>query len=140
MVRTSQETIEKRFLTFICRKAVEILGSQFCGLTGLVVLTANLLYYLDVLNIEGEIALLSLYCNNFYTAHHRRTHRKKYLYALSAFCIKLKRIINSAYIFFLPLMFFSFLSGHKLVNEAFATTLQNRRAVNLFLKIISVTL
>ena len=90
MVRTSQETIEKRSLTFICRKAVEMLGLQFCGLTGLVVLTANLLYYLDVLNIEGEIAL-SLYCNNFYTAHHRRTHRKKVFVCTERFLYQVKK-------------------------------------------------
>ena len=46
MVRTSRETIEKRFLIFICRKAVEMIGLQFCALTGLVILTANLLKYL----------------------------------------------------------------------------------------------
>ena len=100
MVRTSRETIEKRFLIFICRKAVEMIGLQFCGLTGLVILTANLLKYLHLLTIEGEIALLLPYCNNCYTAHHRRTHsKKKDLYALSAFCITLKIRINSVYIF-----------------------------------------
>ena len=62
-----------------------MLGLQFCALTGLVILTVNLLKYLRVLKIEGEIALLSLYCNNCYTAHHRRTHRKRDLYALCAF-------------------------------------------------------
>ena len=95
MVRTSRETIEKRFLIFICRKAVEMIGLQFCALTGLVILTANLPKYLHLLKIEGEIALLLPYCNNCYTAHHRRTHRKKDLYALSTFCITLKRRINS---------------------------------------------
>ena len=100
MVRTSRETIDKRFLIVICRKAVEMLGLQFCGLTGLVILTANLLKYLHLLKIEGEIALLLPCCNNCYTAHHRRTHRKKDLYALSTFCITLKRRINSVYIFF----------------------------------------
>ena len=73
---------------------------QFYGLTGLVILTANLLKYVHVLKIEEEIALLSLDCNNFYTAQHQRPHRKKDLYALCAFYITLKRIINSAYIFF----------------------------------------
>ena len=77
-----------------------MLGLQFYGLTGLVILAANLLKYVHVLKIEGEIALLSLECNNFYTAQYRRTHRKKDLYALCAVCITLKRIINSAYIFF----------------------------------------
>ena len=77
-----------------------MLGLQFCGLTGLVILAASLLKYLHLLKIEGEIALLSLDCNNFYTAQHQRTHRKKDLYALCAFFITLKRIINSAYIFF----------------------------------------
>ena len=77
-----------------------MLGLQFCGLTGLVILAANLLKYVHVLKIEGEIALLSLECNNFYTAQYRRTHRKKDLYALCAVCITLKRIISSAYIFF----------------------------------------
>ena len=38
-----------------------MLGLQFCALTGLVILTVNLLKYLRVLKIEGEIALLSLY-------------------------------------------------------------------------------
>ena len=65
-----------------------MLGLQFCGLTGLVILTANLLKYVNVLKKEGEITLLSLDCNNCYTAHHRRTHRKKDLYALCAFYIK----------------------------------------------------
>ena len=46
-----------------------MLGLQFCGLTGLVILTANLLKHLHVLKMEGEIALLSLYCNKCYTAH-----------------------------------------------------------------------
>ena len=100
MVRTSREKNLKAFFNFICRKAGEMLGLQFYGLTGLVILTANLLKYVHVLKIEGEIALLSLECNNFYTAQYRRTHRKKDLYALCAFCITLKRIINSAYIFF----------------------------------------
>ena len=31
-----------------------MLGFQFCGLTGLVTLTANLLKYLHVFKIEGE--------------------------------------------------------------------------------------
>ena len=65
-----------------------MLGLQFCGLTGLVILTANLLKHLHVLKMEGEIALLSLYCNKCYTAHHRRTHRKRDLYALCAFYIR----------------------------------------------------
>ena len=77
MVQTSREKILKRFLIFICRIAGKMLGLQFCGLTGLVIITANLLKYVHVLKIEGEIALLSLDCNNCYTAHHRRTHRKK---------------------------------------------------------------
>ena len=34
-----------------------MLDLQFCGLSGLVILTANLLKYLHVLKIEGEIAL-----------------------------------------------------------------------------------
>ena len=68
-----------------------MLGLQFYGLTGLVILTANLLKYVHVLKIEGEIALLSLDCNNFYTAQHQRTHRKKDLYALCASCITLKK-------------------------------------------------
>ena len=75
------------FSLYICRKAGEMLGLQFCALPGLVILTVNLLKYLRVLKIEGEIALLSLYCNNCYTAHHRRTHRKRDLYALCAFNI-----------------------------------------------------
>ena len=100
MVRTSREKNLKAFFNFKCRKAGETLGLQFYGLTGLVILTANLLKYVHVLKIEGEITLLSLDCNNFYTARHQRTHRKKDLYALCAFCITLKRIINSAYIFF----------------------------------------
>ena len=54
-MRTSRETIEKRFLIFICRKAVEMIGLQFCALTGLVILTANLLKYLHLLKIEGVI-------------------------------------------------------------------------------------
>ena len=66
-----------------------MLGLQFYGLTGLVILAANLLKYVHVLKIEGEIALLSLDCNNFYTAQHRRIHRKKDLYELCAFCITL---------------------------------------------------
>ena len=77
MVRTSREKNLKAFFNFICRKAGEMLGLQFYGLTGLVILTANLLKYVHVLKIEGEIALLSLECNNFYTAQYRRTHRKK---------------------------------------------------------------
>ena len=64
-----------------------MLGLQFCGLNGLVILTANLLKHLHVLKMEGEIALLSLDCNKCYTAHHRRTHRKRDLYALCAFYI-----------------------------------------------------
>ena len=64
-----------------------MLGLQFCALTGLVILTVNLLKYLRVLKIEGEIALLSLYYNNCYMAHQRRTHRKRDLYALCAFNI-----------------------------------------------------
>ena len=47
-----------------------MLGLQFCGLNGLVILTANLLKHLHVLKMEGEIALLSLDCNKCYTAHH----------------------------------------------------------------------
>ena len=58
-----------------------MLGLQFCGLTGLVILAANLLKYVHVLKIEGEIALLSLDGNNFYTAQYRRTHRKKDYYS-----------------------------------------------------------
>ena len=34
-----------------------MIGLQFCALTGLVILTANLLKYLHLLKIEGEIAL-----------------------------------------------------------------------------------
>ena len=64
-----------------------MLGLQFCGLTGLVILTANLLKYLHILKIEGVIALLSLYCNNCYMVQPRRTHRKKDLYTLCAFYI-----------------------------------------------------
>ena len=45
-----------------------MLGLEFCGPIGLLILTANLLKYVHVLKIEGEIALLSLYCNNCYTA------------------------------------------------------------------------
>ena len=37
MVRTSREKIEKLFFIFICRKAEEILGLQFGGLTSLVI-------------------------------------------------------------------------------------------------------
>ena len=50
MVRTSREKI---YLIFICRKAGEMLGLQFYGLTGLVILAANLLKYVHVLKIEG---------------------------------------------------------------------------------------
>ena len=77
----------RAFFNFICRKAIEMLGLQFCGLTALVILTANLLKHLHILKIEGVIALLSLYCNNCYMVHPRRTHRKKDLYALCAFYI-----------------------------------------------------
>ena len=69
------------FSLYICRKAGEMLK------------------YLHLMKIEGEIALLLPYCNNCYTTHYRRTHRKKDLYALSAFCITLKIRINSVYIF-----------------------------------------
>ena len=81
MMRTSRETIYKRFLIFICRIVGEMLGLEFCGPIGLLILTANLLKYVHVLKIEGEIALLSFYCNNCYTA------KKKVLYALCAFCV-----------------------------------------------------
>ena len=60
-----------------------MLGFQFCGLTGLtgltglVILTANLPKYLHVLKIEGEIALLSLFCNNCYTAQRCASRRNK---------------------------------------------------------------
>ena len=64
-----------------------MLGLQFCGLTALVILTANLLKHLHILKIEGVIALLSLYCNNCLMVHPRRTHTKKDLYALYAFYI-----------------------------------------------------
>ena len=43
MMRTSRETIYKRFLIFICRIVGEMLGLEFCGAIGLVILTANLL-------------------------------------------------------------------------------------------------
>ena len=65
-----------------------MLDLQFCGLSGLVILTANMLKYLHVLKIEGEIAPLLLYCINCYKAHPRRTHRKKDLYALCAYYVK----------------------------------------------------
>ena len=70
----------KVFSIFWWRKAREMLGLQFCGLTGLVLLESNLLKYPHKLEIEGEIALLSLYCYNCYTAHHRRTYREKRLF------------------------------------------------------------
>ena len=70
-----------------------MLGLQFCALTGLVILTVNLLKYLRVLKIEGEIALLSLYCNNCYTA-------KKSVVHIVRFLCHVERIINSAYISF----------------------------------------
>ena len=76
-----------------------MLGLQFCGLTGLVIITANLLKYVHVLKIEGEIALLSLDCNNCYTAHHRRTHRKKRFVRIVRFLYQIKRIIISSCIF-----------------------------------------
>ena len=116
----------------MCRKAIEMLGLQFCGLTGLVILTANLLKHLHVLKIEGVIALLSLYCNNCYTAHPRRTHRKKDLYPLCAFYISRRNIVNSAYISSSSVLF-NFLSGHRFLNKAFAKTRQNRRVVNFSL-------
>ena len=49
-----------------------MLGLQFCGLNGLVILTANLLKHLPILKIEGVIALLSLYCNNCYMVHQKK--------------------------------------------------------------------
>ena len=75
-----------------------MLGFQFCGLTGLVILTANLLKYLHVFKIEGEIALLSLFCNNCYTAQHRTTHRKKRFSRAVRFLCHVEISINSAYI------------------------------------------
>ena len=38
MMRTSRETIYKRFLIFICRIVGEMLGLEFCGPIGLVIL------------------------------------------------------------------------------------------------------
>ena len=55
-----------------------MLGLQFCGLTGLVILAASLLKYVHLLKIEGEIALLSLDCNNFYTAS-KNSQKKRFV-------------------------------------------------------------
>ena len=71
-----------------------MLGLQFCGLTGLVILTVNLLKYLRVLKIEGEIALLSLDCTS------SKNSQKKRFVRIVRFLYHVKRIINSAYIFF----------------------------------------
>ena len=131
MVRTSREKIWKLFLIFICRKAGKMLGLQFCGLNGLVILTANLLKHLHILKIEGVIALLSLYCNNCYMVHPWRTHRKK-ICMHCALSISRKKIVNSAYISSSSVLF-NFLSGHRFLNKAFAKTRQNRRVVNFSL-------
>ena len=70
-----------------------MLGLQFCGLTGLVLLESNLLKYPHKLEIEGEIAL---YHSTAKIVTRRiigeLTEKKDYLYHV-------KRIINSAYIF-----------------------------------------
>ena len=47
-----------------------MLRLQFCGLTGLVIFTANLLKYFRVFKIEGEIALLSPYYNAIIVTRH----------------------------------------------------------------------
>ena len=124
MMRTSRETIYKRFLIFICRIVGEMLGLEFCGPIGLLILTANLLKYVHVLKIEGEIAVLSLYCNNCYTA-------KKSVVRIVRFLCHVERIINSAYISF-------FLYGFLISYQGFwddSTKLKSSKL--FFLKIMS---
>ena len=64
-----------------------MLGLQFCGLNGLVILTANLLKHLHVLKMEGEIALYHSSAINVTRHIIEELTEKKDLYALCAFCI-----------------------------------------------------
>ena len=68
-----------------------MLGLQFCGLTGLVILTANLLKHLHVLKIEGVIALLSLYCNNLLHGTSSKNSQKKRFVCIVRFLYHLKK-------------------------------------------------
>ena len=90
-----------------------MLGLQFFGLTGFVILTANLLKHLHILNILEEL-----------------TEKKICMHC--ALSISRKKIINSAYISSSSVLF-NFLSGHRFLNKAFAKTRHNRRVVNVSL-------
>ena len=87
MVRMSRETIQKCFLIFRWRKATEMLGLRFCGLTGLVLLKVNLFNIIIYCRLKEKL--------RFYhsTAKIARQHiikeltGKKHLYALRAFYI-----------------------------------------------------
>ena len=67
-----------------------MLGLQFCGLTGLVIITANLLKYVHVLKIEGELRFY--HSTAIIVTQHiiEELTEKKDLYALCAFYIKKK--------------------------------------------------
>ena len=65
-----------------------MLGLQFCGLTGLVIISANLLKYVHVLKIEGELRFY--HSTAIIVTQHviEELTEKKDLYALCAFYIK----------------------------------------------------
>ena len=76
-----------------------MLGLQFCGLTGLVILKANLLKYVHVLKIEGEITLYHSTAI-IVTQHIIEELTEKRFVRIVHFLYQIKRIINSACIFF----------------------------------------
>ena len=76
-----------------------MLGLQFCGLTGLVIITANLLKYVHVLKIEGELRFY--HSTAIIVTQHiieELTEKKRFV-RIVRFLYQIKRIIISSCIF-----------------------------------------
>ena len=106
-----------------------MLGLQFCGLTGLVIITANLRKYVHVLKIEGElrfyhstaiIVTQQFSQMSLWLSHYIRTTYKGYVFLSEKFAsLLLNTIIKRTLLFIIPKIIQLFVFVEKFVLDLF---------------------